>query len=103
SFSYGGQADYTMRLLPDGDFIKVQVQVFANDMKACLVELAYDDSYWRIVDGRRGTWPTDEQPLQLSVPDAPGSLHHGAVLARPQSAAGATGTFELLEARFSRL
>ena len=103
SFSYGGQADYTMRLLPDGDFIKVQVQVFANDMKACLVELAYDDSYWRIVDGRRGTWPTDEQPLQLSVPDAPGSLHHGAVLARPQNAAGATGTFELLEARFSRL
>jgi uncharacterized protein YkwD len=101
SFSYGGQADYTLRVLPDGDYIKVLVQVFASDMKACLVELGYDDSHWQIVDGQRGTWP-GAVPLQLSVPDTKGSLHHGAVLPRPQSAAGVTGTFELLEARFQK-
>lgn len=99
SFSYGGQADYTLRVLPDGDCIKVMVQVFASDMKACLVELGYDDSHWQIVDGQRGKWP-GAVPLQLSVPDTKGSLHHGAVLPRPQSAEGVTGTFELLEARF---
>lgn len=100
SFHYGGQADYTLRVLPDGDFIKVQVQVFASDMRACLVELGYDDSYWQLVDGKRGDWPGNEQPLQLSVPEMAGSLHHGAVLPRPQKAQGVTGTFELLEARF---
>lgn len=100
SFHYGGQADYTLRVLPDGDFIKVQVQVFASDMKACLVELGYDNGYWEIYDGKRGNWPAQVQPLQLSVPDAPGSLHHGAVLPRPQSVTGVTGTFELFEARF---
>jgi len=99
SFHYGGQADYTLRVLPDGDYIKVMVQVFASDMKACLVELAFDDTHWQIVDGQRGKWPGVE-PLQLSVPDTAGSLHHGAVLPRPQSASGVTGTFALLEARF---
>ncbi|MEZ5337457.1 MAG: CAP domain-containing protein [bacterium] len=101
SFSYGGQADYTLRVLPDGDFIKVQVQVFASEMKACLVELGFDERHWQLVDGERGQWPGGEQPLQLSVPELPGSLHHGAVLPRPQQAEGVTGTFELLEARFS--
>jgi len=100
SNQYGGAADYSIAVQPDGDGMQVTIRAVARELRCALLELRYDARRRHPLDCQPGSWPGRAELVNLAVLDMPGRVYYGAVLPRPQEAAGVSGEFELLKVRF---
>ncbi|MBN2081404.1 fibronectin type III domain-containing protein [bacterium] len=103
SFAYGGSAEFDLTIRQAGAETEVAVSAQADGLKIALFELAYDDTVLNAVECAAGDWPGlgSDDLLTLAIADAPGCVHYGALIPRPQEADGVSGEFTLATVRFA--
>src|SRR5512138_3305307 len=87
SHQFGGGADYSLAVYPQGAETIVEVRVDAHDLRLSLFELSYDQYSLHPLKCESGSWPLDLPYglIELAVLGIPGTVHYGGVIPYPQS------------------
>jgi PKD repeat protein len=106
SFEPGGDGQFELKVADLGSQVKLEVIAEnAHNLKAAYIDLSYDAGAYTPL-GAQATGllkgGAQQQLIELAVTGEPGVVHHGQVLAKPQSAHGFTGTGVVTTMVFAR-
>ncbi|HES58545.1 MAG TPA: hypothetical protein ENO21_03845, partial [Firmicutes bacterium] len=103
SFELGGAGTFALAVTDDETSTTATVSGNVEQLRAAHIRLDYPADRLHPVTCEYGGWTGIEQDqlLQYTVLDDPGSVHHGTVLIRPKERPGVTGEVELLVVSFA--